>query len=760
MSQPRPPVLPDQPDLLHPEPESGFDLAQYLHWVRRWWKLAAAACLVAMTGGVIHYLLTPKTYRSTATLQIERHTLAKAVSAQAPWLESFLDPEYYPTAYKQLGSRGLAERVVKRLGLPAEPAFNPPGSGSLARAAAHAAAVGDDEVLGALADRLRKGLKVEPVPRTQLVEVSYEDSSPAFAKRVANGFADAFIDMGIEYRFASAGTTSTFLDTRVEALEKEIADKEAKLQALSRRTNTVAMDSGPNSSLQRLQALDAAATDATNARLEKEAAYKGLLNAPPETIAGSLQPGLISTLRAEELKLERDYEAKLKVYKPAWPAVQALASEIEKSKRNLRAAVQEAVATARQSAYAAYATALGQERQLAAEIDKIKTQVMDQSSLGAEFRTLGEEIKTRRDLLDKLLRTQSETGVEAHLQDTRDSNVHILDRALTPARPFSPSLQTDLLYGLLIGLLLGVGTALVAELLDRAIRTPEEVERQLGLPMLAVIRDVEEAGAGSGTSSLHCYGYGHAGGERRAGPARIELVPHQFPRAQVSEAYRSLRTALLLSSAHKLKVVAVTSAAMGEGKTATTANLAIVLAQLGRPVLVVDADLRRPCLHQVFGTSNHTGLVSHLTGTAAAGEIVAGTAIPNLWITPAGPLAPAPSELLSSASMQAWLRAVCTRFEYVVVDTPPLLAVTDALVVGAIADGVVLTLHSGKVTREAARLCRDRLRQADVRILGAVLNRYRTRDAGRAERYHPYEAYGKSPAAAKQPTLPRAGSAA
>ena len=763
MSTSLPATMPEEPELLPREEEADFDLAEYLGWVRRWWRLVAATCLVAMAAGTIHYLVTPKTYRSTATIQIERHTLAKPLGSQAPWPEDFLDAEYYPTAYKQLGSRGLAERVVKRLGLPEDPAFNPTGAGEAARSAAgavHATTFDDEDVLGALADRLRQRLTVDPVPRTQMVEISYQASSPAFAKRVANGFADAFIDMGIESRFASAGKTSTFLASRVEALEQEIADKEGKLQALSRRTNTVAMDArdaSANPALLRLQALNAAETDATNTRLEKEAAYKGLLTAPPESIADTLQPGLISTMRGEELELEREYEAKLKVYKPEWPAVAELEGEIERSKQGLAAAVKEAVATTRRSAYAAYATALGQERQLAAEIDKLKSQVMDQSSLGAQFRILGEEITTRRELLDKLLRTQSETGVEAHLQDTRDSNVHILDRALTPTRPFRPSLPKDLSYGLLLGLVLGVVAAMVAEVLDRAVKTPEQVERQLGIPTLAVIRDVEESGA--------AYGPSLAGLARKA-PARIELIPYEHPRAQVSEAYRSLRTALLLSSARRLQAVAVTSAAMGEGKTATAANLAIVLAQLGRPVLIVDADLRKPSLHRVFGASNQVGLVSHLTGTAAPGEIVHATGIPNLWIAPAGPLAPAPSELLSSDGMHAWLRAACTRFEYVVIDTPPMLAVTDALVVGVLADGVVLTLHSGKVTRDEARLCRDRLRQAEVRLLGAVLNRCRGKHTGRAQRYRSYETYVEShladptdPVAAGRPAA-RAGSAA
>ena len=240
------------------------------------------------------------------------------------------------------------------------------------------------------------------------------------------------------------------------------------------------------------------------------------------------------------------------------------------------------------------------------------------------------------------------------------------------------------------------------------------------------------------------------------GPTQIELVPHELPRTQISEAYRSLRTALLLSSARELKVVAVTSAAAGEGKTATATNLAIVLAQLGRPVLIVDADLRKPRLHHVFKISNQTGLVSHLTSAVDSEEIVHATTIPNLWITPSGPIAPNPSELLSSDRMFDWLRAMRTRFEYIIIDTPPALAVTDATIVGVIADGVALTLRSGKVTREEARLCRDRLRQADVRILGAVLNRYRSTHSGLGRRYRSYESY----VAAEDPAAPQAGSAA
>jgi capsular exopolysaccharide synthesis family protein len=323
-------------------------------------------------------------------------------------------------------------------------------------------------------------------------------------------------------------------------------------------------------------------------------------------------------------------------------------------------------------------------------------------------------------------------------------------------------------------LLLGVGGAVLIEFLDRTIKSPDEVERRLGVPTLAVIQDLSEAGKTYGYSS-YGYGYGSGGAEadkprvrptrtapaslvekkkgQASPPGQIELVPHERPRTLISESYRSLRTALQLSTARELKAVAVTSAVAGEGKTATAANLAVVLAQLGRQVLIVDCDLRKPRQHQVFQVSNRVGLVNQLTGSAEP-EVFLPTAVPNLWVTPSGPIPPNPSELLASDRMRDWLKSVRARFDFVVLDTPPALAVTDATIVGMLVDGVVLTLRSGKVTREEARLCRDRLRQTGIKILGAVLNRYRSLQAGLGKRYRYYESYGA------EESEPKAGSAA
>ncbi len=748
-------------------PESEFNLAEYLGMVRRHWRLVAALCAAAVTAGVIHYLITPKEYTASTTLQIERRSLTPLVgNQQNPWLENYWNLEFYPTQYKLLESRGLAERVVRNLDLVNDVAWTGRAAGS-SRAPS---AAEDQAMLGQLADRLRGGLTVQPIGNTQLVMLSYRSPNAEFAARAANAFAEAYIDMGIENRYATAGKATTFLGEQIDTLKQEIQDLEKERQAFSRRSDIVAIDPSSNVLLQRLEALNTDYMAAKKTRIEKEAQYQKVLSAPKEIVADSLSGGVVTELRSEQVRAERDYETRLRTYKPQHPDMVLLKGKIDKGQQYLDSVVEEMVGKAKSSAWAEVQTALRQEQALQAELNRVKSEAIDQSSAAVEYSNLKLEATTRRDLLDQLMKSQSETEVAARLQDTRDSNIHVIDQALVNNTPFRPSLRQDATYGLFIGLVLGVGCALLLEFLDRSVKNPEEVERRLGLATLAVIPDLSEIGKRYGGRYGYGYGYGQEasgadaprakagrGGavawiEKKKGaaePAQIELVPHDRPRTPISEAYRSLRTALLLSSAEELKVVAVTSASASEGKTATATNLAIVLAQLGRQVLVVDSDLRKPHLHQVLRVSNRLGLVNYLTGGADLEAILLRTDIPNLWVTPSGPIPPNPSELLASDRMREWLKGVRARFDYVVVDTPPVLPVTDSTITGRLVDGVVLILRAGKVTREEARACRDRLRQADVKVLGVVLNRFRAHGpAGKRYRYYTsYTAYESEPQA-------------
>ncbi len=763
----------DRQGTVEPEPPreqtSELNLSEWLQIVRRRWILLAATCVIGVSVASVHYASMDKVYQATTVLQIERRALTPLIgSNQTPWLEDWWNMEYYPTQYKLLESRGLSERVVRNLRLAEDPIFNPGGKPLATGGDGAPTAEADLAVVGQLANRLRAGLIVEPVRQTQLVSLTYRSTYPPdFAARVVNGFAEAFIDWGIENRSTTAGNASNFLTSQIETLKKEIQDKESQLQAVSRTSNIVELDSGSNVLNQRLEAINKSYSDALRDRIEREARYREMTSTPRESIAENGTDGLYADRKRKVLELEREYEIGLQTFKEDYPKMAEMRAALETERKNLAKVVSESADKGRQAAYGEYQTSLRQERALEAEMRGLKTEALDETSASVEYHNLSLEVETRRNLLDDVLKAQSETEVTARLQGTRESNVRIVDRALAPGGPSSPNLKKDLSSGLLFGLVFGAGLVLLLEYLDRTVKTADQVERLLGLPTLAVIPDINDTGSGyGGYRGYGGYGYGiglgKGKGSRRwlekkknESATRIELVPHEGPRLAVSEAYRSLRTALMLASARELKVVAVTSAVASEGKSATATNLAVVMAQLGRRVLIIDADLRKPRLHEVFQISNRAGLVTYLTGGADFDSILGRVPVPQLQVIPSGPIPPNPSELLSSDRMRELIRLARGRFDFVVIDTPPLLPVTDATLVGDQVDGVVICLRAGKVTREEARACLDRLKRAGVKVLGVVLNRHLLKQGGYAgRRYQTYETYGGSD------VEPKAGSAA
>jgi capsular exopolysaccharide synthesis family protein len=736
------------------EPESDFHLGEYVGILRRRWRLVALATLVGLAVALVHFFVSPREYRATTTLQIERRNMLAVVTENLLQLDGGDSPSsaYFQTQYELLQSRGMAERVIQHLELHRDPVFAPERASLLADADAggeDAAADGAD--LARLATRLLRHLEVQPVRNTYLVKLSYVAPDPQLAARVVNGLADVYIDWGIETRSTTAGKATSFLASQIASLKEEIRDKELQLATNSRTSDVVAVEPGTNPVLQRLQALNTDYSQAVSQRIEMEARYNEAMSTPAESVADTLSNGLVTQLRQKQIALEQEYATKLDTFKPDWPAMVELKSQIDKGRQHLRTVVGEMADQARRNARAEYQTALRREESLADELQSLKDKALPQNSATVELNNLQIEISTRRALLDELMRKQSETEVASRLEGTRESNVRVVDRAVVPRSAFRPTLRRDAGFGLGLGLLLGIGGVFLLEYMDRTLKTSDEVERVLGLPVLAVIPEVSSASGGYG------YGYGYGMPARRKGGGKrprklverkpaspsleVELVPASQPRLPVSEAYRSLRTALLLSSAKQLQTVAVTSTQAGEGKSATATNLAIVMAQLGRRVLLVDADLRKPRLHRIFHLPNRTGLVTQLTTGGDPEDCFLATATDGLAVCPSGPIPPNPSELLSSERMSDLLTLARSRFDFVVVDTPPAMAVTDATLVGAQVDGVVLCLRSGCVLREDALACVDRLLMSEVKVLGVLLNAYRTSDRRYGRYAYPYAVY-------------------
>ena len=751
-----------------------FDFRKYLGALRRHWLLILVCVLITVSYALVRYTLTTKEYRSTATIQIERKRLSVlAMGGQGGWLEDWWNMEYYPTQYRLLRSRGMAERVVKNLRLYENPAFTgrpaslTPGDEE---------PVSSDAELARLASKVRSGLAVNPIKSTQLVELSYVSVNPEIAAQLANGYAEAFIEWGVETRSSTVVQASSFLARQIETLNQEIEDRQKLLNTVISESD-FALDPAGEALLKRRQVLEQQYNTTMVERLQGDAAYQEIRSLSPETVAKRNDPTAVSELNAEILTLENEYESKLSIYRPEWPEMKRIRTEIDEKRESLRRVIQESYEQAKDQAFATYQQAKLKEDALEEQLKKIADDARLQNSEALDYTNQTTYIDTRKQLLSELVKRQSETEVASRVQGTQESNIRVVDYAIIPSSAFRPTLKRSLGIAILAGLALGVGGIVLLEFLDRTIKSPEELESILGFPTLAVIPDLKDQGRGGlrgryGKSSYsYSYGYSYGYSSKPAPPRawkkaskkdsdkaeaqEIELLPFHNPRLAVCEAYRSLRTALLLSSANELKIIAVTSAEPSEGKTVTVSNLGVVLAQLDRRVLIIDADLRRPRQHKVFKLTNRLGLVNYLTSRVDPESIFCTTEVPNLFVCTAGPIPPNPSELLAADRLRELLDEVRSRFDFIILDSPPVLPVADAVILGPLVDGVVICARAGVLLREDAKHCGERLRYAGLKIFGTVLNRYRSSTASPYSRRYQY--YG--PREETEP-LPRADSAA
>ena len=743
----------EQNDAWAARPDDGFSTGQQVHLAEYWdvvvkrRRLIGLCVALALIVGAVISLLSRPTYRATTTLDIEKDKASPVDVTSGPVSYVGYDVEFLPTQTKLMKSREVAERVVQRLNLAQSADFNPGRKGFSQNT--DVVTSGKDSI-ARTALAVQKLVEVVPIRGTNLVELSYVASSPKLAADVANSIADAYIDWNLESKFQVVGQASQFLTTQIEQLKGEIDRKEQQLQAYGRSKDIVSVDPHANGTLQNLESLNKDYSDAVADRVAKEARYHEVQTARPDTIADTLSNGLVTQLRQDEAKLERDYAEKLNLFKPEWPAMQQLKAQIEKSHQHLDSVIQETVSKARDVARNDYLTALRREESLKGVLQGQKGEAMTLNSNAVEYTNLKTEVDTKRNMLDTLLKKNAETEVTSRLRGERLSNIRVVDRALPPSMRFRPSYRQNGLLSLFLGAALGIGLAFLLEYLDRSLRTAEQVERVLRLPALGIIPAVGAEGAG--------YGYGYGYGLRalrgkknaeggRADKIPIELLPHEQPRSTIAEAYRAFRTSLLLSRAGGIKVIAVTSTLPSEGKTSTALNLSVVLAQLGKRVVLIDADLHKPRLHETLRISNRVGLVSILAENIPPTDAIQKTTVPGVFVVTSGPNSPNPSGLLSSDSMKKFLEFVSMNFDYVVIDTPPVSPIADALLLGNLTDGVVLTVKGGKTPREQIIRVRDKLLRSNVKILGVLINNLMESAPG----YGKYYSYGKEYGATTKP---------
>jgi len=725
-----------------------IDLKTLWRLVRGRWPWIAAAVAAGIAVGVVNYLISPKLYRATTQIQIEPRNLVPSPDRN-PWIEQWTNMKYFPTQYRLLRSRGLAERVIEDLRLDTDPAFVGEGR----KAGSEPVTAQEDELYkAALANRLISGLTVNPIEGTELLNLVYVATDPKLAADLANGFANAFIDWGIESRSETLLQANRVLGSQIENLRRDVEALEVGIQKYSREAEVNATDAGAGVVGQRILSLNEQYSTASATALAKQQRFNELASMRDLLVAENFGRPALETLRNELESRQRDYQARLQTFKPDHPEMVELDSEVQTIRQRYQREVAAEAAKLRQAARTEWEAA----RQLVDRISRQRAEAQEQSlALNVEVLPLTNmqmELAAKRERLSELIESQSQASLSADVETQTRSNVHVIDKALVPGGPFRPSLRQNVSLGASGGLMVGLALVFLFHILDRTIKSGEELESLLDLPLLAAIPDMGSDGAGYGQRAYYGYGRskrtGSKGGKRTTedeGPVAIEMLPETRPRLAVSEAYRSLRTSLLLSSAEDLQVVTVTSAEAGEGKSATATNLAIVMAQLGKKVLLLDGDLRKPRLHRIFSVANGQGLVNCLAGGADPSTLIQNTGLPGLHLLPTGVHPPNPSELLASERMRqlvAWARK---SFDFTIIDSPPILAVSDAILPGTLSEGVVLCFRANQIERDTARRCVEQLRLSGVKILGMVLNRYRPGSSYHYDRrYQSYEAYAES----------------
>lgn len=774
--------------------QEGFNLLDYWRAIRKRLWLVIGIAVLTTTAAAIYMAGRPNIYRATAVVQVDLEqanpdlvTSDRQRSVVAP------DPSYFNTQLQLLSSDSLLRRVIKDHNLDVNKAFqSAKNEGSalsgMLRAIGLAstdskkeAASESDNTLAssnlASADEIaeavrlapyvaviKRTLAVEPIrdPRTtfkdtRLIEVTYTHTDPALAAFVVNGIGESFTTYNQERRSGTSRKTSDFLQERIAELQSEVKNDEIKLVELKRSENILQTEGNSTLVEAQLSQLSKQLLDAKHARNAAEVAYNAVTK-DPEGSSSLVEDKMVrfiteqeNTLRqlrnnvaqkTSELKAEK--AKRLEVFKESAPEIIEITRQIDSLNASLEEAAnknREELADFRkrsstvlvQTLQTEYVKTKDAEEKITAAYDQKKNEAQGQNIGAVHLSHLEQNIATNKGFLETLRKQQSSNDVASQ---GSDNNISVAAFAIPPEQPVGPRRLTTVLAALLLSTLFGMGLALFLEYLDDTIKTTEEIENYLQLPALAAIPTIDSMPR----RKLLLVGKGD--GETDEELAHSELLIHADSRSSLAEAYRQLRTSILLSTAgHAPKSLLITSSLPSEGKTTTATNTAISLAQTGAKVLIIDADMRRPRLHSVFGISNGEGLSTILSSDLSDAELLKviktdeGT---KLNLLTSGPIPPNPAELLGSEQMAKLMRTLQNHFTHVVVDSPPITSFTDGVLIASMVDGVILVVHSGKSSRQVVRRARQMLMDVGAKIFGVVLNNVNLRSQ---DNYYYYQSY-------------------
>ncbi|MEJ2010025.1 MAG: polysaccharide biosynthesis tyrosine autokinase [Acidobacteriota bacterium] len=707
-------------DLQREEPDSYAYLRAYWKIIskRRWTILTVA--LVVITLVAIYTYKKKPVFRATAEVEVNSET-PQVQSVNDLYQSVPTDPAFLQTQVDVLNSDNLAWQTIQQLKLDRDPAFNP--LASLHRPA-------PAEKLSARQTRLigvfRKALHVELVTGSRMIKVSFESTDPRLAEKVANTLVHNYREYNFLTKYDATRQASGWMEDQLDELKAKVKKSQRALVDYERQNSIVNIGGKVNMQEQRLADLSQDLTVAQNDLAEKQALYQ-LVEANPGKVGLLSQDSLLENMEEKYADLKTSYVNALGQYGPNFPEVVRLRDQINE----IRSLIKQEQKLAVERIAHNYQASLGRVKLLAASVEREKVKAGNLNQLMIQYDLLQHEFKTNQQLYDNLLTRVKDASVSAGL---RANNVQIVDRALAPSVPVSPRKRLNLAIALVVGLALGTALAFVREVMDTSIKTAEDVERSIAEPVLGVIPSIRSLDQSKPWFR-----------RRRDGAAdgKVEWAVLKHPTSALAESYHTLRTAVLLSSAPRPpQALLVTSTQPAEGKTSTAFNLAIGLTQIGRKVLFIDADMRQPGLKRTMDASGHAGLSSVLTGAGKLEEALFQLPdLPNLWFLSAGPQPPNPADLLSSRAMEELLASLRGRFDHLVVDTPPVLMVTDATVLSPFVDGVILVTESQVTGRAALARTHRILEGSRAKIIGCVLNKLDLRHDGYYGSYYRY--YGR-----------------
>jgi len=776
--------------------QDGFKLLDYWHAIRKRLWLVVGIAVLMTTLTAIYMVRKPSIYSATAKVQVDNEQVNPDVvtnDRQRPFASS--DPAYFNTQLQLLWSDSLIRRVIKEhnldaskelqatkagsgstfqsvlrsIGLATDPQVSKNENGSFDSSNSDGSLISPEEVAEAVrlapyVDAIHKTLEIDPVREsrtsfkdTRLIGITFLHTDPKFAAFVVNSIAETYTVMNQEKRSGTSRKTNDFLQERIASLQSEIKSDEEKLVSLTQDAGILKTEGDQTIVIDRLSGLNKQLLEAENQRKNAEANYFAVNNSPDKVKAltetevarfTTEQENTIRALQSDTQKKIADLKNqridKLQLFEEGAPEIKQIDAQIKNYQDSIDKAVgkfQSDLAAFRQrnskelleNLKTKYLQAKDQEDKIRVDFNKQYNEAQGQNLSAVNIKLLQQNIDTNKGFLDNLRKQVSGNDVAA---EGTDNNVSVSEIAIPSNVAVSPRRLTAVLAALLLSTMFGMGLALVLEYLDDTIRTTEEVENYLQLPALAAIPTMDSM------PKRKLLLVGGTSNEDDSNSGQSPLLISADTRSSLAEAYRHLRTSILLSTAGRApKSLLITSSLPSEGKTTTATNTAISLAQTGARVLIIDADMRRPRLHTVFNVDNGAGLSSLLASELSDQDIsdaVKQDEKTKLFLLTSGPIPPNPAELIGSSQMVALLSLLQSKFTHVVLDSPPIASFTDGVLIASMVDGVILVVHAGKSSRQVVRRSRQLLQEIGAKVFGVVLNNV---NLNTKDNYYYYQSY-------------------